>query len=83
MQGRFTLHGIDERHVIHTGGKFGEQVAHPDAGLPMPSEFPKARLAVTRFGSKELQFTIRVKGGAGTPFKFRFVIESVDMAETA
>ena len=83
MQGRFTLHGIDERHVIHTGGKLGEQVAHPNAGLPMPSEFPKARLAVSGFGSKELEFTIRVKGGAGTPFKFRFVIESVDMAETA
>ena len=49
----------------------------------MPSEFPKARLAVSGFGSKELEFTIRVKGGAGTPFKLRFVIESVDMAETA
>ena len=49
----------------------------------MSSEFPKARLAVARFGSKELQFTIRIKGGAGKPFKFRFVIESVDMAETA
>src|SRR6056300_1480503 len=49
----------------------------------MSSEFPKTGLAVARFGSKELQFTIRVKGGAGTPFKFRFVIEGVDMAESA
>ena len=49
----------------------------------MSSEFPKARLAVAGFGCKELELAIRIKGGAGTPFKFRFVIESVDMAETA
>jgi hypothetical protein len=49
----------------------------------MPSEFPIARLAVARFGSKELQFAIRIKGGAGTPFKFWFVVECVDITETA
>lgn len=49
----------------------------------MSSEFPKTGLTVARFGSEKLQIIIRVKGGAGTPFKFRFVIEGVDMAETA
>jgi hypothetical protein len=49
----------------------------------MSSEFPKTGLAVAWFGSKELQFTIRVEGGACSSLKFRFVIEGVDMTETA
>jgi hypothetical protein len=68
VQGGFTLHGIDESHIVDTSGKLGKQVAHPDAGLPMSSEFPKTRLAVSGFGCKELQFAIRVKGGTGTSF---------------
>ena len=47
----------------------------------MLTEFPKTRLAVARLGGEELKFSSRVKGGAGTPFKFRFVVEGVDVAQ--
>ena len=81
MQGGFTLHGIDESHIIDTGGELGEQIAHPDSGLPMLTEFPKTRLAVAGLGGEELKFPSRVKGGASTPFKFRLVIEGIDVAQ--
>ena len=30
VQGGFTLHRINEGHVVHTGSKLGEQITHPD-----------------------------------------------------
>ena len=81
MQGGLTLHRVDERHVVHTGGQLGQQTAHPDPGFTMLFKIPEAGPAIARFGSKELELAVRVEGLPSTFDQIRFVVVGIDMTQ--
>ena len=82
VQGCLALHRVNETHVIHAGGEFGQKITHPDARLAMLAEFPKTRPAVSGLGSKELKFASRVKGRTRPSLELGFVVVGIDMAQT-
>ncbi len=77
------IHGVDETQVIHTVGEIGQEAADPGSTLTLLPKIVNALHDAPGLAEEPKILAFAFQGFPVEPFELRFVVEGVEVADTA